>query len=152
MRKLLQRTVVIGTAVAVSSLGAGAAYAFVSGAGTGSAPQAAVSSAAYSLQVTVSQATNLTPGVAQQVTVTVTNKGPAKVRISTAALSLPASIPGVDPAALGTVTLTQPAATPTVLDKNGTTTFTGSILIEDSAVVDQTSLLGQSILVTATVS
>src|SRR5581483_9926683 len=120
--------------------------------GSGSASQSVVGSAAYSLQVTVSQASNLTPGVAAPVTVTVTNKGPAKVKVSTAVLALPASVAGVDPAALATVTFTQPASGAVVLDKNGTTTFTGSITVEDSATVDQTSLLGASLPVTATVS
>ena len=58
----------------------------------------------------------------------------------------------MDSAALGTVSLSQPASAPTVLDKNGTTTFTGSITIDDSTTVDQTSLLGASLPVTASVS
>ncbi|MEV4140723.1 hypothetical protein AB0J72_52225 [Dactylosporangium sp. NPDC049742] len=51
--------------------------------------------------------------------------------------------------------LTQPALAPAVLDKSGpssTTTYTGAIVIDDSADVDQTSLLGKSITVTANVS
>jgi hypothetical protein len=143
---------VAGTAVAVISAGSGIAYAFVAASGQGSAAQSTVASNAYTLQVTVSQVTSLTPGVAQTVTVTVTNQGPAKVKVTNAVLSLPASVSGVDPAALATVSLTQPAAKATVLDKNGSTTFTGSILVEDSATVDQTSLLGKDLQVTANIS
>jgi len=155
MRRSIRSIVVAGTAMAVLAAGGGIAYAFVSASGSGSASQSTASSAAYSLDVTVSQATGLTPGVAQSVTVTITNKGPAKVKVSNTVLSLPGSISGVDAAALATVHLTQPASAPTVLDKSGptaTTTFTGSILIDDSSDVDQTSLLGKSITVTAYVS
>jgi hypothetical protein len=152
MRKLIQRAAVGGTVFALAATGAGVAYAFVSASGSGSASQAVASSNAYSLQVTVSQATNLAPGVPATITVTVTNKGPAKVKVSTATLSLPSTVAGVDSAALATVNLGQPTSAPTVLDKNGTTTFTGSITIEDSATVDQTSLLGASLPVTASVS
>jgi hypothetical protein len=152
MRKSFKGMVVAGSAAAVIAAGSGVAYAFVAAAGSGSAAQATVSSNAYSLQVTVSQATDLTPGVAQPVTVTVTNKGPSKVKIGNAVLSLPTSIAGVDPAALATVHLTQPASASTVLDKSATATLTGSIAVDDSPTVDQTSLLGTTITVTAYVS
>jgi len=152
MRKFLQRTVVIGTAVAVTALGAGAAYAFVAASGSGSSSQAATSAANYRLDVTVSQPATLVPGTTQTVTVTVTNRGPAKVRISTATLSLGTLPSGVDQAAYDTVKLNQPAVLAQVLDKDETTTFTGSIQIQDSATVDQTSLLDKTFTLNANVS
>jgi hypothetical protein len=155
VRKSVKSLVVVATAVAVTALATGVAYAFVAVTGSGSSNQPVVSSNAYSIQVTVSQVTDLTPGTAQPITVTVTNKGPSKVKVSQALLSLPATVSGVDAAALGTVHLTQPAVAAAVLDKSGassTTTFTGSIVIDDSADVDQTTLLGKSLTVTANVS
>ena len=155
MRRSIKGIVVAGTAVAMAALGTGVAYAFVTASGSGSAAQPTVSSAAYSLQVTVSQVTDLTPGIAQAITVTVTNQGPAKVKISNTVLSLPALVTGVNTDALATVHLTQPATAPHVLDKSGataTTTYTGSIMIDDSDTVDQTSLLGKNITVTADVN
>ncbi|MFL6114910.1 MAG: hypothetical protein ACJ786_26710 [Catenulispora sp.] len=151
MRRSIKGMLVAGSVVAAMSVGTGVAYAFVAASGSGAAAQSTVASQAYTLQVTVSQVT-LTPGVAQTVTVTVTNQGPAKVKVTNAVLSLPGTVSGVDPAALATVSLTQPAAKATVLDKAGSTTFTGSILVEDSATVDQTSLLGKDLQVTANVS
>ena len=152
MRKFLQRTVVIGTTVAVTALGAGAAYAFVAASGTGSSSQSATSAANYRLDVTVSQPATLVPGTTQTVTVTVTNRGPAKVRISTATLSLGILPSGVDQAAYDTIKLNQPAVLAQVLDKDETTTFTGSIQIQDSATVDQTSLLDKTFTLNANVS
>jgi hypothetical protein len=152
MRRSIKGMLIAGTVVAAMGAGTGVAYAFVSASGSGSAAQSTVASQAYTLQVTVGQVTNLTPGVAQAVTVTVTNQGPAKVKVTNTVLSLPATVSGVDPAALATVSLTQPAAKATVLDKAGSTTFTGSILVEDSATVDQTSLLGKDLQLTANVS
>jgi hypothetical protein len=152
MRRSIKSVLIAGTAAVAIGAGGGVAYAFVSASGSGSAAQSTVASQAYSIQVTVSQVTNLTPGTAQAVTITVTNQGPAKVKVTNAVLSLPATVSGVDPAALATVSLTQPAAKATVLDKNGSTTFSGSILVEDSATVDQTSLLGKDLQLTANVS
>jgi hypothetical protein len=133
MRRSIKSVLIAGIAAAAIGAGSGVAYAFVSAAGSGSAAQSTVASQAYTLQVTVSQVTNLTPGTAQAVTITVTNQGPAKVKVTNAVLSLP-------------------AAKATVLDKNGSTTFSGSILVEDSATVDQTSLLGKDLQLTANVS
>ncbi len=155
MRKFLKRAVVVGTAVAVTGLGAGAAYAFVTTSGTGNSSQAATSAANYTLAVTVSPTSNLTPGAPQQVTVTVKNNGPAKVKLSTVTLVLPSSVTGVDSAAWGTVTVTSPTVQSggVVLDKGQTSApFTGSIQIEDSATVDQTSLLDKTFTLTANVS
>jgi hypothetical protein len=148
---------IVAVVTAVGIIGsASAAYAFVKTTGQGSGNGSTGSAASnFTLGVEVLTPVELVPGDDAVVTIKVTNSSArnGKVKVSAIALSLPTAPAGCAAEVMSTLHLTNPTVPgATLLQQNENETFTGSIAMDDSDAVDQTCLLGKSIVVAAVVS
>lgn len=159
-----RKAVIAGvTAVAVVGV-AGTAYAFVVASGhsndkTVTTTVDTLAIANGDITVTLPTAGTIQPGGTFTYSVTVHNSRAFKSQINTVLVNLPRPTAvgnTVTTDAFGTLTLNQPTVAATVLAKDDgalggadEATFTGSIVVTDSALIDQTSLLNATLTATA---
>jgi hypothetical protein len=145
---MLKKSIVATSIAATVLLGGGTAYAFVVAKGNGHS-DSKVANPTFTMDVTPATIAALTPGAAASAfPVTVKNTSASNIQVNTIVLSLPAAAN-----CGGTITLTQPTVTATVIAKDASVIFTGATLaMSDSTTVDQTACMDSTLTISASVN